>query len=100
MTADLIQTILHRAYHRNSSGLDAVARQLGAADFPSLTDNLEFGGWDSGGGCMMLTAELPSEHWLQLTDGEVDVPTDVDHWCVGIVNADGDELVTVFSSVN
>ena len=97
MTADLTQTILHRAYERDSSGLNAIAQQLGAANFPSLTGNLDFFGWDSGGSCMMLLAELPLEHRLQLTDGEVDVPRNADHWCVGIVDADGDELITVFS---
>jgi len=97
MTADLTQTILHRAYELDRSGLDAIARQLGATDFLALTAGLEFGGWDSGGGCMMIMAELPLEHRLQLTDGEVDVPTDAEHWCVGIVDPDGDELITVFS---
>ena len=97
MTADLTKTILHRAYQLDTSGLDAIARQLGATDFPDLADGLEFGGWDSGGGCMMLVAELPLEHRVQITDGEVDVPTDADRWCVGIVDADGDELITVFS---
>jgi hypothetical protein len=98
MSADLTQTILHRAYERDSLGLDTIARQLGAADFPTLTSELEFGGWDSGGGCMMLLAELPAGHRLQLTDGEVDVPTNADQWCVGIVDADDDELISVFSA--
>ena len=97
MTADLEQAILHGAYQLDSSGLDAVARRLGADDFAALTAGLDFYGWDSGGGCMMLAAELPDEHLLQLTDGEVDVPRDLDHWCVGIVDRDGDELITVFS---
>ena len=97
MTADLTRSILHRAYELDSSGLNTVAQQLGAADFPALTAGLNFFGWDSGGGCMMLVADLPLEHRLQLTDGEVDIPTDADHWCVGIVAPDGDELITVFS---
>ena len=97
MTDDLTRTILQRAYGIDGTRLDAEARCLGAADWEALTRGLEFGDWDSGGGCTTMAAALPDDHVLQITDGEANMPTSADRFWLGIVDADGEETLTVSS---
>lgn len=46
---------------------------------------------------MHLVADLPQGYRLQLTDGETDGPSNAAEYYIGIVDDDGQEVMTVFS---
>lgn len=97
MTTEPARAILQRVYELDSALLDARARSLGASDWQALTDGLEFSGQDTGGGCMMLVAALPGGYGLGITDGDAGFPTDVRSFWVGIMDQEGEELLSLFS---
>ncbi|MEF2278386.1 hypothetical protein V3W47_08735 [Deinococcus sp. YIM 134068] len=94
----LAQDIAQRAYALEPDGLNAALRQLGLPGWARTLENLSFQGWDTGGGCMMLVAELPGTggHQVGITDGEADFPRDAENFWVGILDPDGDELHFMF----
>jgi len=96
MTAELPSRILARAYALDAGSLDAQAQRLGATNWEELTRELDFGEHDSGGGCLMLQAALPQDHVMEITDGEAGLPQDDSKFYLSIVDAEGDELTTVF----
>jgi hypothetical protein len=91
----LTRTILQRAYDLDGANLDQQARALGIADWQALTSRLEFSGFDSGGGCLMLTADLPDGHVLAISDGDTGLATTANTFCLGIQDRDGDEVLNV-----
>lgn len=94
----LAHEIARRAYALDPTGLDAALNSLGLASWPQTAQGLSFQGWHTGGGCMMLVAELPGTggHQVGITDGEADFPRDAEHFWVGIMDPDGDELYFMF----
>ena len=90
--------IVQRAYALNPAELDATLRSLGLTNWLQATQNLSFQGWDTGGGCMMLTADLPGTggHQIGITNGEADFPRDTENFWVGVMDPDGDEVFYMF----
>ena len=74
--------IVQRAYALNSEELDATLRSLGLTGWLQAVKGVSFHGWDSGGGCMMVLADLSGTggHQIGITDGEADFPTDLTRW--------------------
>ena len=90
--------IIQRAYALNPVKLGATLNSLGLSDWSQAVRNLSFQGWDTGGGCMMLIAELPQTggHQIGITDGEADFPKNAENFWVGIMDPDGEELLYMF----
>ncbi len=90
--------IARRAYLLCPAELDAAVIPLGFSGWTQAVQNLSFQGWDTGGGCMMLVAELPGTdgHSVGITDGEADFPKDAENFWVGIMDPDQDELYYMF----
>jgi hypothetical protein len=92
MTADLVQTAIDRLYDMCGRDIDDIAWALDAEDFDALTAGLEFVVRDSGEGQMMV-ADLPLGYQLRMTDGDGGMPISVDQYYIGIIDADGIELL-------
>lgn len=94
----LAREIIQRAYALDPAGLDATLASLGLPTWPETARALSFQGWDSGGGCMMLVADLPAADGYQvgITNGDAEFPTDAGTFWVGIMDPDGDELYSMF----
>lgn len=94
----LAQDIAQRAHALDPDGLNAALRQLGLSDWARTVQALSFEGWDTGGGCMMLVAELPGTggHQLGITDGDADFPRDAENFWLGVMDPDGEELYFMF----
>lgn len=92
------QGIARRAYALDPDGLTAALRQVGISDWLRTVQDLSFQGWDTGGGCMMLVADLPGAqgHQVGITDGDAEFPTDDENFWVGIMDPDGDEIYYMF----
>lgn len=90
--------IVHRAYALNSVELDATLRSLGLTGWPQAVKDVSFHGWDTGGGCMMILADLRGTggHQIGITDGEADFPKDTENFWMGIMDPDGDEIFYMF----
>ena len=91
MTADLAQDIMRRAYDLDGPNLDRQAQRLGADGWLALTAWIEFSETGTGGGLEMLTASLPEERTLGITDGQADLPTSADTFWLGVLDEDGHE---------
>jgi hypothetical protein len=98
MTADLTRTILQRAYELDGVNLDQQARALGAENWQTLTGDLTFSAYDSGGGCLMLAADLPGGHMLAISDGDTGLPRTADTFCLVVQDQDGEEVLSVDSN--
>jgi len=96
--ATLAHDIALRAHTLDGAGLEAVLKQLGISGWLRLVQELDFVPWDTGGGCMMLVAELPGTggHQVGVTDGDADLPTDANTFWLGVLDPDGEELYTLF----
>lgn len=94
----LAQDIAQRAYALDPDGLSAALRKLGLSDWSRTVQPLSFEGWDTGGGCMMLVAELPGTggHQLGITDGDANFPRDAENFWLGVLDPDGEELYFMF----
>lgn len=94
----LAREIIQRAYALDPAGLDATLASLGLSAWPETVETLAFQGWDTGGGCVMLVADLPGAdgHQVGITDGDAGFPTDDENFWVGIMDPDGDELYHMF----
>jgi len=92
----LAHDIARKAYTLDSGGLDATLRGLNLPEWAALVAGLEFQSWDTGGGCMMLVADLPRECRLGITDGETGLPSSAENFCVGITDSDGEEVYAAF----
>lgn len=97
MDTVLTKQILASAYALDRGRLDEAARHLGREGWPALVPELIFEPWDTGGGCMMLVAEVPGtdDYRVGITDGEAEVPTQADTFWVGLIDPDGEELYVV-----
>ena len=91
MTADLAQIILRRAYALDGVNLDQQAQRLGADNWLALTAWLEFSVTGTGGGFDMMTAALPDDRTLRITDARGDLPASADTFWLGILDNIGDE---------
>ncbi|MDL2344786.1 hypothetical protein QOL99_11580 [Deinococcus sp. MIMF12] len=89
--------ILASAYTLDPGTLDEAARHLGREGWTALVPELVFEPWDTGGGCMMLVADVPGVdgYRVGITDGEAEVPTQADTFWVGLLDPDGEELYVV-----
>lgn len=92
----LAHAIARKAYTLYPNGLDATLRDLDLPGWAVLVVGLEFHSWDTGGGCMMLTADLPKDCRFGITDGETGLPGSTDTFCVGITGPDGDQVYAAF----
>jgi len=94
----LDREIMQRAYALDPTGLDTVLGSLSLPGWPQTVQGLSFQGRDTGGGCMMLVAELPNTggHQVGITDGDVNFPQDTETFCLGIADLNGDEIYTMF----
>jgi hypothetical protein len=92
----LAQGIAHKAYALDSSGLDATLRSLDLPGWGTLVADLEFQPWDTGGGCMMLVAELPDGCQFGTTNGDAELPSNAETFWVGVMDPDGQEVYAAF----
>ena len=94
----LAQDIAQRAHALDPDGLDMALRQLGLSDWTRTAQALDFQGWDTGGGCMMLVADLPGTAGYQvgITDGDAGVPRDAETFWLGLLDPAGEELYYMF----
>ncbi|WP_161882806.1 hypothetical protein [Deinococcus alpinitundrae] len=94
----IVHDIVEESYRINPTPLDATLMSLGLSGWLQTLNGLTFQGWDTGGGCMMLIAELPGTdgHQVGITDGEADFPRNSEDFWVGIMDPDGDELFYMF----
>lgn len=94
----LARKIIQRAYALDPAGLDAALQKLGLLSWPQVVQDLTFQGWDTGGGCLMLVADLPGTdgHQVGITNGDAEFPSDAENFWVGVMNPDGDELYDIF----
>lgn len=95
---ELATTILQQLYELDPGGVDRAARQVGASTWLDLVRGLSFEAWDTGGGCMMLLAELPGmgTYRLGITNGDAELPTDAGTFWVGIMDDESHELYSSF----
>ncbi|QLG12194.1 hypothetical protein HLB42_16440 [Deinococcus sp. D7000] len=94
----LAREIIQRAYALDPTGLDATLASLGLSAWPETVETLSVHGWDTGGGCMMLVADLPGAegHQIGITNGDAEFPRDAQNFWVGIMDPDGDELYYMY----
>lgn len=94
----LAQDIVQHAYTLDPRGLDAAMEALGLPSWPYTVQNLSFQGWDTGGGCMMLVADLPDTvgHQVGITNGDAEFPQNAENFWVGVMDPDGEELYFMF----
>ena len=94
----LAKEIVQRAHALNSEEFEATLSAIGLMNWQQVIQNLLFRGWDTGGGCMMLIADLPGtgDHQIGITDGEAGFPRDAEDFWVGIMDSDGDEVFYMF----
>lgn len=94
----LAQDIVQYAYALDPAGLDSVLGSLGLPGWSQTVQNLSFQGWDTGGGCMMLVADLPGTggHQVGITNGDAEFPRDTEDFWVGVMDPDGEELYYMY----
>ncbi|GMA15885.1 hypothetical protein E5F05_06875 [Deinococcus metallilatus] len=95
MPDDLAHAIIRRAQELDGRTLDAQAQHLGAKDWRTLTEALTFHESSTGGGLAMLTAALPAGHLLVITDGEADLPTNINRFRLDLLDPDDQEILHV-----
>lgn len=74
----LAERILTAAYTLDGDGLDRTAASLGCPGWSGLVDVLDFPEIGTGGGLGALSAALPGDGVMEITDGEADLPRSVD----------------------
>lgn len=93
MAMEIVKTI----YALDLQRLSSMFEKLGVSDGLQVINHLDFDAYDTGGGCLMLTAELPNTngHRLVVTDGEAGIPANASLAWVAIVDPEGDEIYNV-----
>lgn len=90
--------ILNRLQALDSDRFEKAMAGIGVPDGLKVVPDLAFIPWDTGGGCMMLIADLPgTADWrLGITDGDAELPTASDTFWVGIFQEDNSEVYSLF----